>query len=85
MLVAEVLSYLRNGPGLYLDATLGDGGHAEALLDAEPGVRLFGTDRDPAALERAGGRLSRFAGRVTLRHATFSQIPAALDAAGEGM
>jgi 16S rRNA (cytosine1402-N4)-methyltransferase len=85
VLVAEVLSYLRNGPGLYLDATLGDGGHAEALLDAEPGVRLFGTDRDPAALERAGGRLRRFEGRVTLRHATFSQIPAALDAAGEGM
>jgi 16S rRNA (cytosine1402-N4)-methyltransferase len=86
VLVAEVLSFLRNGPGLYLDATLGGGGHAEALLDAEPGARLFGCDRDPAALERAGERLKRFGGRVTLRHAAFSEVPAALDAAGaEGL
>jgi 16S rRNA (cytosine1402-N4)-methyltransferase len=82
VLVAEVLSFLRNGPGLYLDATLGDGGHASALLEAEPGARLFGTDRDPAALERARGRLNVYTGRVTLCHATFSEIPAALDAVG---
>ena len=42
VLVAEVLRFLCNGPGLYLDATLGDGGHAAALLAAEPGARLLG-------------------------------------------
>jgi 16S rRNA (cytosine1402-N4)-methyltransferase len=82
VLVAEVLSFLRNGEGLYLDATLGDGGHAEALLEAEPGARLLGCARDRAALETAGERLKRFERRVTLRHATFSEVPAALDAVG---
>jgi 16S rRNA (cytosine1402-N4)-methyltransferase len=76
VLVAEVLHFLRNGPGLYLDATLGEGGHAEALLDAEPGARLLGCDRDPAALASSRDRLRRFGERVTFLHATFSEIPA---------
>ncbi len=76
VLVAEVLQFLRNGPGLYLDATLGEGGHAEALLDAEPGARLLGCDRDPEALASSRDRLLRFGDRVTLLHATFSEIPA---------
>lgn len=84
VLVAETLAFLRNGPGLYLDATLGDGGHAEALLDAEPGARLVGCDRDPAALESAGGRLSRFGTRVRLAHATFREVPGVLTALGGG-
>lgn len=75
VLVAEVLHFLRNGPGLYLDATLGEGGHAEALLDAEPGARLLGCDRDPAALASSRERLQRFGDRVTFAHATFSEIP----------
>jgi len=75
VLLAETLSYLVQGPGLYLDATLGDGGHAEALLRAEPGARLLGADRDPAALEFARGRLTPFEGRVTLAHATFRELP----------
>jgi len=77
VLLAEVLGHLRNGPGLYLDATLGDGGHAESLLDAESGARLLGTDRDPAALAAAGARLARFGGRVMLAHATFREVPQA--------
>ena len=73
---------LRNVPDL--DATLGDGGHALALLEAEPGARLLGCDRDPAALECADERLARFGNRVMLRHAAFSELPAAhLDAGGE--
>jgi 16S rRNA (cytosine1402-N4)-methyltransferase len=82
VLLAETLARLRNGPGLYLDATLGDGGHAEALLDAEAGARLLGTDRDPAALAFARGRLARFGGRVTLAHATFREVPRAHARAG---
>lgn len=82
VLVAEVLRFLAGGPGLYLDATLGEGGHAEALLDAEPGARLLGCDRDPDAVASAGERLQRFGDRVTCVHATFREIPA--HAAGFG-
>ena len=82
VLLDEVLGFLRNGPGLYLDATLGEAGHAEALLDAESGARLLGCDRDPAALESAGGRLARFGTRVRLAHATFRELAAVWSAAG---
>ena len=82
VLVAEVLGFLRGGPGLYLDATLGDGGHAEALLAAEPGVRVLGCDRDPDALALAGERLRDYGPRVTLAHATFRELPGAHERAG---
>jgi 16S rRNA (cytosine1402-N4)-methyltransferase len=82
VLLAEVVQFLRNGPGLYLDATLGEGGHAEALLDAEPGARLFGCDRDPAALASSRERLRRFGDRVTVVHTTFGGIPASCGALG---
>jgi 16S rRNA (cytosine1402-N4)-methyltransferase len=75
VLVAEVLSFLRNGAGLYLDATLGDGGHADALLSSEPGARLLGSDRDPHALAFARTRLAPYGDRVTTAHATFREIP----------
>src|SRR5947207_1373975 len=76
VLLAETLAFLRNGPGLYLDATLGDGGHAEALLDSESGARLLGSDRDPAAVAGARARLARFGDRVSIAHATFRELPA---------
>ncbi|MEK7329886.1 MAG: 16S rRNA (cytosine(1402)-N(4))-methyltransferase RsmH, partial [Candidatus Eisenbacteria bacterium] len=76
VLVAEVLRFLCNGPGLYLDATLGDGGHAEALLDAEPRARLLGCDRDAQAIAFASERLRRFGDRVTTAQATFREVPA---------
>jgi 16S rRNA (cytosine1402-N4)-methyltransferase len=82
VLLAEVLAFWRNGPGAYLDATLGDGGHAEALLDAEPGARLLGCDRDPRALAVAAARLRRFGDRVVTAHATFREVPGALARAG---
>jgi 16S rRNA (cytosine1402-N4)-methyltransferase len=82
VLLAEVLGFLRNGPGLYLDATLGDGGHAEPLLESEPGARLLGTDQDADALASSGARLARFGDRVTLAHARFGEVPAAHAALG---
>src|SRR5258707_8096243 len=75
VLVSEALAFLRPGPGLYLDATLGDGGHAESMLDASPGLRLLANDRDPAALAFARQRLARFGGRVTFVHGTFRELP----------
>jgi len=84
VLVRETLHYLLGGAGLYLDATLGDGGHASALLEAEPGARLLGCDRDPAALAFSMDRLAPFGDRVMLRHATFRELPSAhRDAGGE--
>jgi 16S rRNA (cytosine1402-N4)-methyltransferase len=75
VLVDEVLRFLRAGPGLYLDATLGDAGHAEALLRAEPGARLLGADRDLEALAFARQRLAPFGARVITAHATFRELP----------
>lgn len=55
-----------------LDATLGLGGHAAALLEAAgPQARLLGLDRDQSSLDEAGHRLARFAGRVFFKHADF--------------
>ena len=79
VLLTEVLDLLRpNRPdGTLVDATVGLGGHAEALLERYPGVRLLAIDRDPRALERAGGRLGRFGTRVAFaegRHETLIEI-----------
>ncbi len=82
VLLAEALQFLACGPGLYLDATLGEGGHAEALLDAEPQSRLLGADRDPEALAFSRQRLARFGDRVMLAHATFRELPGAHALAG---
>jgi len=77
VLVRETLAFLRPRRGLFLDATLGDGGHAEALLEADEGVRLLANDRDPAAHAYARHRLARFGARVTFVHGTFRDLPAA--------
>ncbi|MCS7336955.1 MAG: 16S rRNA (cytosine(1402)-N(4))-methyltransferase RsmH [Verrucomicrobiae bacterium] len=76
VLLAEVLAALRPKPGgCYLDATVGGGGHAAAILEAiAPDGRLFGCDRDAAALEAAQARLSGFTGRFELRRANFATI-----------
>src|SRR6516165_11874817 len=65
------------GPGAVLvDATLGRAGHARALLDACPGLLLVGIDADLAAIEAARELLAPYAGRVTLVHARYDEIPA---------
>jgi 16S rRNA (cytosine1402-N4)-methyltransferase len=66
-------------PGaVVVDATLGMGGHSEALLTGCPQARLVGVDRDPQAIELAGRRLARFADRVTLVHAVYDELPTVL-------
>ena len=61
-----------------MDATLGAGGHAEALLDAGGAIRLLGIARDPDALALARVRLARFGGRVEFALANFADLEAAL-------
>jgi 16S rRNA (cytosine1402-N4)-methyltransferase len=65
--------------GLWVDGTLGLGGHAEAVLRATaPDGRLLGLDRDEEALERARERLVPFGARVRLEHADYRELPARL-------
>jgi 16S rRNA (cytosine1402-N4)-methyltransferase len=63
-------------PGVIIDATVGGGGHASALLSTYDGLGVVGLDRDPVALEAARERLSTFGDRVTLLHAAFSSLDA---------
>jgi len=66
-----------------VDATLGAGGHAEALLEAlAPDGRLVGIDRDPAALEIAGRRLERFGERFVALHGDHADLVSLLHGAG---
>jgi 16S rRNA (cytosine1402-N4)-methyltransferase len=60
--------------GLFVDATVGLGGHAAALLARGPAARLVGLDRDPEALRRAGARLAPYGDRVRLAHGNFHRL-----------
>jgi 16S rRNA (cytosine1402-N4)-methyltransferase len=76
VLLQEVITMLqpRSG-GSYIDATVGAGGHATALLEASsPDSQLFGFDRDQNALEVARRQLTQFGQRVHLFHANFDRL-----------
>lgn len=80
VLPEEVLHYLNaDNKNLIVDGTLGDGGHAELVLQRwGDQVRVLGIDRDAEALERARKRLSPFGDRVTFVHGNFSDIKSIL-------
>jgi 16S rRNA (cytosine1402-N4)-methyltransferase len=86
VMLGRVLDLL--GPALsapaavVVDATVGLGGHAEAMLAAHPELRLIGLDRDPAALERSAARLAVFGPRVRLVHTRYDALARVLDEAG---
>ncbi|HSJ76740.1 MAG TPA: 16S rRNA (cytosine(1402)-N(4))-methyltransferase RsmH [Gemmatimonadales bacterium] len=83
VLLEETLGFLApERGGLFVDATLGLGGHAEALLQRAPEARLLGLDRDPQALELASRRLAIFGDRVRLVHAVFDQLEPVLAGLG---
>jgi 16S rRNA (cytosine1402-N4)-methyltransferase len=84
VMTAEVCALLCKGePRLIIDATLGTGGHAEALLEAS-GATLLGLDRDPFALAAAAERLGRFGSRTVLRQANFADLENVLTETGLG-
>src|SRR5262245_18999233 len=83
VLEGRLVGGLRPRPGgRPVDATIGLGGHAAALLAAAPGTTLLGIDRDPAALAHTRARLAAFGPRVVLRAGSFADLPAHLAALG---
>ena len=80
VMTAEILQYLRpEQGGLFIDCTVGLGGHSRALLDAGA-TRMIGLDRDLDALARAGETLAPWRDRVELVHADYRAITDVLDA-----
>ncbi|HSE09757.1 MAG TPA: 16S rRNA (cytosine(1402)-N(4))-methyltransferase RsmH [Nocardioidaceae bacterium] len=77
-LVTPALSRPDRERTVFVDATLGLGGHSEAVLQACPQAHLVGVDRDVHALERAQRRLERYADRASFAHAVYDEIPEVL-------
>jgi 16S rRNA (cytosine1402-N4)-methyltransferase len=65
-----------------VDATLGLGGHSEALLESNPNLVLIGIDRDLDAIVKAKNRLAKFENRVKLNHAIFDEISEVVNSFG---
>ena len=81
--VLELLAPPLSRTGAVLvDATLGLGGHSEALLRAHPGITLVGLDRDRQALRLSAQRLAGYAERTHLVHAVYDRLPQVLDDLG---
>ncbi|HKI87247.1 MAG TPA: 16S rRNA (cytosine(1402)-N(4))-methyltransferase, partial [Thermoanaerobaculia bacterium] len=70
--------------GMFVDVTLGLGGHAEALLEAAPNASVLGIDRDPEARAIAAQRLKRFAERVSIAAGNFADLSEILAARKQG-
>ena len=85
VLLGEVLEALRGSrtpaelEGWIIDGTVGAGGHARALLECFPRVRLFGLDQDPEILAHAARSLAPFERRARVRRGRLSQLSAILD------
>ncbi len=81
VMLQEVLGVLKCTPGgIYVDATVGLGGHAQAILDhIQPDGLLIGLDRDRESLEKARTRLQPFSNRLRLLHENFKNLPLVLN------
>ncbi|MGA8846534.1 MAG: 16S rRNA (cytosine(1402)-N(4))-methyltransferase RsmH [Nocardioides sp.] len=80
--VALLAPALAHQGSVMIDATLGLGGHSEAILARCEQARVLGIDRDPDALALAGERLASFGDRFTAVHAVYDEIPGVLDDLG---
>jgi 16S rRNA (cytosine1402-N4)-methyltransferase len=80
--VALLAPALDHDGAVLVDATLGLGGHAEAILERCPLARVVGVDRDPDALRRAGERLAPYGERFVGAHAVYDRVPEVLAGLG---
>jgi 16S rRNA (cytosine1402-N4)-methyltransferase len=80
--LAVLAPALADRSAVVVDATLGLGGHAEALLAAHPRLTLVGLDRDRVALTRSAERLAVYATRTHLVHAVYDRMPEVLERLG---
>ena len=84
VLLTETLMFLApERGGLFVDCTVGLGGHSEAILKASEKSRVIGIDRDPAALDYTRNRLAQFGNRFQAFHANFQDVSHVLKKAGE--
>lgn len=84
VLYKETLDALNPVPGgIYVDGTLGAGGHAEGILErSSPTGRLYGSDKDDQAIRRARARLSAYEGRFEIRQGDFADLSSWVPHAG---
>ncbi|WP_297446490.1 16S rRNA (cytosine(1402)-N(4))-methyltransferase RsmH [Desulfurobacterium sp.] len=83
VLLNESIEFLKaKEGGVFVDATLGGGGHTGAILEANPQNRVIAIDRDEEAIDRAIKKLERFGDRFSVYHANFAQIGVVLDEEG---
>jgi 16S rRNA (cytosine1402-N4)-methyltransferase len=84
VLLEETMQFLApQRGGLFVDCTVGLGGHTEAILESSTEARVIGIDLDKEALDYASKRLERFGDRFRPIHANFREISAIVDEAGE--
>lgn len=84
VLVEQTMRFLApERGGLFIDCTVGLGGHAEAILESSAEARLIGIDLDNEALDYAGTRLARFGKRFHSVQANFREVKAIVESAGE--
>ena len=75
VMLDEIVEVFATVPaGVILDATLGGGGHSEAILERRTDLMVLGVDRDPAAIAAATARLERFGDRFRAVHARFDDL-----------
>lgn len=83
VLLNECIENLNIKPdGIYVDGTLGLGGHSEQILKRLKSGRLIGIDRDESAIKRTGERLKSYADKMTLVHGNFCDVSDILDELG---
>jgi 16S rRNA (cytosine1402-N4)-methyltransferase len=83
VMLREVLEILKPRPdGIYIDATLGGGGHTEAILSRLKGGKMLAIDRDPVMAAQARERLAEFGGRLVVLEGNFAEIDSLHAASG---
>ena len=82
VLLHESLEWLAPSAGIYVDGTLGLGGHSEAILESGPDISVIGIDRDTEAIASATTRLGRFGPRFQAVHGDFRDLATILKTTG---